>query len=430
MPSSRYIIRLIVAFFKKYNAIILIGALFGIIFFILLFLFMPTLTSTTEKIGMVGRFSPNSLPNEILELISNGLTKVDENGTAVPNIAKSWETSDGGKTWTFTINDNLVWQDGKKLESTDINYEFSDAKIEKPNTNTIKFLLDSKFSAFPIIVSKPIFKKGLLGTGEWKVKKISLTGGYVQNITILNKDRNKKIYKFYPTEDRLRLAFKLGEINTIYNLQNPKPFDTWKTTRIDKMVGFSNFVGIFFNTENPKLSEKTIRQALNYAIDKVDYIETRAIGPISPNSWGYNPQVKQYLKDPEKIKDVKDLQIKLSTLPNLLQTAEKIANDWHEAGVEVEIEVVSNIPNDYEAFLATVDIPKDPDQYSLWHSTQTATNISNYKNARIDKLLEDGRTELDQETRRKIYLDFQKFLVEDVPAIFLYHPTFYTITRK
>ena len=80
--------------------------------------------------------------------------------------------------------------------------------------------------------------------------------------------------------------------------------------------------------------------------------------------------------------------------------------------------------------MATVDIPKDPDQYSLWHSTQTSTNVSRLANPRIDKLLEDGRIELDQETRKKIYLDFQRFLVEEVPAVFLYHPEYYTIKRK
>ncbi len=34
------------------------------------------------------------------------------------------------------------------------------------------------------------------------------------------------------------------------------------------------------------------------------------------------------------------------------------------------------------------------------------------------------------EEREKIYLDFQRFLVEDAPAAFLFHPTFYTISRK
>ena len=48
------------------------------------------------------------------------------------------------------------------------------------------------------------------------------------------------------------------------------------------------------------------------------------------------------------------------------------------------------------------DIPEDPDQYSIWHSTQDATNITHYESPRIDKLLEDGRSEIDTESRRKI----------------------------
>ena len=180
-----------------------------------------------------------------------------------------------------------------------------------------------------------------------------------------------------------------------------------------------------------KYSDKDVAiYALNYAIDKERYKENRALGPISPFSWAYNPQVKQYNKDVTKTKDVKDLNIKLSTLPNLLSVAEEVKKDSEAAGVKVEVEVTPTIPDNFQAFLATVDIPKDPDQYSLWHSTQMGSNISNYKSPRIDKLLEDGRTELDQEIRKKTYLDFQRFIVEDSPAIFLYHPTFFSVTKK
>ena len=348
----------------------------------------------------------------------------------MPNIAKSWETSDGGKTWIFYLNDNLVWQDEKKLKASDINYEFSDAKIEKPDDNTIKFSLQSSFSAFPVVLSKPIFKKGLLGVGDYKVKKVSLVGGLVQKLTLQDKNSNILIYKFYPTEERLKLAFKLGEVDEILDLQDASDFNNWKVVKISERQSYNNFVAIFLNTTDEKLSEKSLRQALNYAIDKEEYGQNRAGSPISPLSWGYNPQIKLYEKDLKKAEDIKDLEIKLSTLPNLLTTAEKIKKDWEEAGAKVQIEITPNVPLNFQAFLATVDIPKDPDQYSLWHSTQTGTNISKYNNPRIDKLLEDGRTELDQETRKKIYIDFQRFLIEDSPAIFLYHPTFYTISRK
>ena len=66
----------------------------------------------------------------------------------------------------------------------------------------------------------------------------------------------------------------------------------------------------------------------------------------------------------------------------------------------------------------------------FWHSTQTATNITGYANVKIDKLLEDGRQELDPAKRKSIYADFQRYLTEDVPAIFMYYPNSFTVTRN
>jgi len=48
---------------------------------------------------------------------------------------------------------------------------------------------------------------------------------------------------------------------------------------------------------------------------------------------------------------------------------------------------------------------------------------------KIDKLLEDGRTTIDQKERRLIYFDFQKSLLEELPAIFLYFPNRYQVSR-
>jgi peptide/nickel transport system substrate-binding protein len=176
-----------------------------------------------------------------------------------------------------------------------------------------------------------------------------------------------------------------------------------------------------------------------YAIDKESFDGERAYGPLSPTSWAYNPQVKTYSYDKLRAKELveeldeeqtKDLEIKLVTTPILLPTAERIAKYWEAIGVKTVLQVSSGIPADYQALLAVFEIPKDPDQYSIWHSTQISTNISNYQNPRIDKLLEDGRAELTIVERSKIYLDFQRFLVEDSPAAFLYHPVAYKIIRK
>jgi len=114
-----------------------------------------------------------------------------------------------------------------------------------------------------------------------------------------------------------------------------------------------------------------------------------------------------------------------------LPLAEEIKTSWQNI-LEIPVSItIENQPNfdDYDTILTYGAITKDPDQYLFWHSTQTNTNITKLNNPRIDKLLEEGRQTNDQIERKKIYQDFQTYLLEEVPAIFLYYPTTYTVTR-
>ncbi|HEX6977471.1 MAG TPA: ABC transporter substrate-binding protein [Patescibacteria group bacterium] len=428
----------------RFKIILILGVVFGILVFIIFRFLAPLLfDKTVEKIGETGRYSATNLPTSILELVGDGLTKIDSEGIPQPSLAKSWESTDNGKTWTFHLREDAHWQDKTKVTSADISYNFEDVQIKKPDNNTVVFTLASPFTPFPGVVSRPVFKKGLLGTGEWKVSDLSVTGNYVQSLTLVDKDGNKKIFKFYPTEDRVKLAYKLGEIDVIDELIDPSPFNTnsWKTSELEPLTDNQRYVGVFFNTLDDNLKDKNLRQALAYAINKEALGFKRAYGPLSPASWAYNPQVKPYDFDVARAKELindskqlsdeqkKNLKIKLVTTLPLLPIAEKVANDWKAIGVATTVSVTQSVPSDFQAFLAMYDIPSDPDQYSTWHP-QGAENITHYTNTRIGKLLEDGRMEIDQEKRKKIYLDFQRYLVEDAPVAFLYHPITYKLVRK
>jgi len=435
----KYYIKLIIAILLRFKGIILISILFGIIsFFLIRFSTTYFFQGSSEKIGITGRYHSTELPYFLLELISDGLTKLDDSLLPQPSISSSWETPDNGKTWIFNIKRDLSWHDETQLISSNINYDFGDVEIETPDENTISFKLQNPYSPFPTFVSRPVFTKGLIGTGNWKVKKISVVGSYVQEITLVNQNSDEKIFKFYPTTDRTKLAYKLGEVDTVVNLLNPSPFDNWNTSKIEKETKRSQVVTLFYNNQDKLLSDKSVRQALTYAINK-EALGTRAISSISPNSWAYNPQVKNYKYDIGKAnKTIDDLPkelreglvINLVTSPVLLDVAENIAKDWENIGLKSQILVSSIIPNDFQTYLTIFDIPPDPDQYSIWHSTQDVNNISKYKNDRIDKLLEDGRATMDYMERKRIYIDFQRFLLEDIPAAFLYHPDYYTLSRK
>ena len=58
-------------------------------------------------------------------------------------------------------------------------------------------------------------------------------------------------------------------------------------------------------------------------------------------------------------------------------------------------------------------------------------NLSLYQNKEVDELLQDARQTLDQELREEKYAEFQKLLIEDVPCIFLYSPSYiYPVNKK
>jgi peptide/nickel transport system substrate-binding protein len=441
LSSIRYSLKLLGAFLLRFKGLILISAVIGVVGFLFSSFILPKIVSShTSRIGITGRFAPDGLPNEILEDVSDGLTKISPERVVEPSLASHWETPDKGKTWVFYLKPGIKWQDGTAIKSTDFNYQFSDVEIEKPNNDTIVFKLKDPFSPFPSVLSRPVFKSGFLGTGEWKVGNISLAGTYVQSISLAKKGEETRIYKFFPTEERTKLAFMLGQVDMISEIIEPSPLDKWDTVEVKKEVKMNQIVTLFYNNDQGPFSgteSKSLRQALDYAINKEAFGGARAISPINPSSWVYNPQVKPYNYDKDRAKELlgdrskEPLQIKLVASPSLLSVAESIAKDWEAVGVKAIIQVSSVIPTDFEVYLAILDVPKDPDQYAIWHSTQKdSTNISKFTNHRIDKLLEDGRVELNQEERRNIYLDFQRFLVEEVPAAFLYHPVTYTIIRK
>src|SRR3989344_1277224 len=137
--SSRYYLRLAIAFINRFKLIFLVGFILGIGVFVFLTVVSPNLAISVKKLGVVGEYTPDNLPGDISEMISMGLTTLDKSGHANPGIAESWEVTDGGKSFTFHLKKNLVWQDGTALVANDLKYNFSDAVISSPDKYTLTF---------------------------------------------------------------------------------------------------------------------------------------------------------------------------------------------------------------------------------------------------------------------------------------------------
>ena len=436
LPKLKYIFKLTFAYISRFKIIIFGGVLLGIVGFLLVTTVIPIFGKRVERIGVTGRYKPDELPEFIQKELSAGLTITNTDGGVRPSIASFWETPDKGKTWIFHIKEGSEWQDGQKVKSSDISYNFNDVELERPDDNTITFKLKEPFSPFPSVVAKPVFKKGLLGTGEWKVKRLRVVGNFVQELSLEKITKEVKLYRFYPTTESTKTAFKLGKVDKIIDIYDPSEFSGWPNVKLSGVQNKGQIVTLFFNTQDNFFADKSGRQALTYAIDK-RLLGERALSPISSDSWAFNPQVKEYSFDKKRAEEIlgelpenaKQTKVTITTTQDLLPTADRIAKDWKDVGIDTNVSLSTFVPTEFQTFLTILDIPDDPDQYSLWHSTQTTSNISKYVSPRVDKLLEEGRTQTDQQERKKTYLDFQRFLLEDLPAVFLYYPTYYTISR-
>lgn len=439
----RYWFFLIKAFLGRYKFQMLGGIVLGsTMFFTIPYIWsrLPAFR-ITKHIGYVGRYELSDIPLPIQEKLSIGLTTLDYQGLPHQGIATSWQASDSGKVYTFTLNTNLRWQDGKSLANKDISYQFRDTAVEYEGHDKIIIKLIDPFSPLPAVLSRPVFKTGLLGLGSYKAVKIRRNGSFIDSLTLSPVDQKSHlpvlVYHFYPSEMQARTAFKLGEISVIEDLADTGELASWPTARITIQTHEDRYVALFFNTDNPYfkgVSGKNLRQGLSYAIDKNRYAN-RILGPLNPNSWAYNPDIKKYdldvarsrqlLAKAEKIPD----EIVISTVLPYLQIAENIKKDWETVGIKSKVTVSQGIDDNFQVLLIAQAIPTDPDQYNLWHSTQD-TNLTRLNDPRVDKLLEDGRKTTDQKSRKIIYEDFQRFLVEDAPAVFLFHPASYTIAKK
>lgn len=454
---------------KKHGLVFVLSIVFAIAVFSF---FIPSFVNflenkTTYYVGLIGDFNIDTLPTEVTSKLSAGLTKVNTNGTTEPLLAQRWSTEQEGKTYRFILRENVFFRDGREFTTQDINYNFPNVEtIITPND--IVFKLPDSFAPFPVAVSQPILRKEeqtykliltrptLIGVGPYSLTDYKRIGNRISEVTLESKE-DKYIYRFYLTEKDAVTAFKHGEIDELPGLSQSFDLDTWQSAQIIKETDFSKYLAVFFNLRNPKLT-KNLRQALAYAFDKPTD-NTRALGPINPESWAYLPALKSYEKDiPRGIERILDeppqekLELNLTTTSTYQPQAEEIIAQWEEFGQQafaacqnsgsitdksvcenMKISVnlkVTNFPDtsNFELLLVGQESPLDPDQYQIWHSGES-TNFTGYKNTRIDNLLEKGRKTTDFQERKEIYQEFQQFFLEDAPAIFIQHLDSYTIKR-
>ena len=165
------------------------------------------------SVGAISSLNPifltqNTIDKSIHELVFEKFVEIDKDGNPLPGVAKSWDVSDDSLTYSFDIENNHHWQDGKPLTIDDVVFTFESAiklaekynadsvgvplvgmKVEKVDDDTVSFVLENRnaifFEAVSIYILPKhrlesvnlgdlqfdVFTKYPLGSGPYKVIK-------------------------------------------------------------------------------------------------------------------------------------------------------------------------------------------------------------------------------------------------------------------
>ncbi|WP_036265369.1 peptide-binding protein [Methylobacillus glycogenes] len=219
----------------------------------------------------------------------------------------------------------------------------------------------------------------------------------------------------------------------------------------------NSYTYLGFNLKRKPFDDIRVRQAINYAINKQEIIDGVLLGlgepvasPYKPGTRWANPNLKPYAYDPAKARALlqeagyqdrgdgilarngKPLSFTLLTSQNKQRemSAVLIQRRLKEVGIEIHIRVLEWATfigrfiktSDFDMVVLGWSLALDPDQYSIWHSSQQAPgqfNFIGYNNPRVDRLLERGRMELNADKRTVIYHELAEILLEESPIVYL-----------
>jgi peptide/nickel transport system substrate-binding protein len=208
-----------------------------------------------------------------------------------------------------------------------------------------------------------------------------------------------------------------------------------------------------FNLRDPILKDVRVRQAIACAIDRQPMIKylwrgfaQPAYSVLPPQSWAYNADVPRYEHDPERAGQILDaagyperngirfhITMKTSTEETTRLIAAVLQQQLREAGIALDIRTFefatffSDVTSGaYQLYsLRWIGGNEDPDIFEYaFHSDRFAphgANRSYYANPRLDALIDQARTEIDQDVRKQTYFEIQQILAEDLPYINLWY---------
>lgn len=345
-----------------------------------------------------------------------------ESSEVKPGLAKEWEISDDGKTYTFILDEGHKFADGSEVDADAVKYSFErileiakgpsdlyniieEITVEEPNK--ITFELENNFPPFlstlaanyggivnPKVedhaedgdMGQNYLANKTMGSGPYQLDEFKKGEHYklTSNTNSAVQPKINTVY-FQVSSDisSARLRLEKGEVDIVEGV----PIDQMKVLEEESEETGINILEkpslgvdyVYMNSGKGKEAMKNIefRQGLSYAIDAESMVNdmfegyaTKFQGPVPEGLWGHDPDAKMYEYDPEKAEElIKKSGFEGETLDLLYsdhlnyweQMALSLQDHLKDVGVEVNLTNVA-----YETMREQIDAGEFDLSLGIW----------------------------------------------------------------
>jgi peptide/nickel transport system substrate-binding protein len=283
----------------------------------------------------------------VAALLYNGLIFLDSDVTPKPDLAERWSIAPDGKSYTFTLRQNVKWHDGKPFTSADVKFSFEEVLlkyhgrtatmrnvlegIDAPDPQTVIFRFRQPYG--PLlqrldVIEAPIVAKHIyegsdptrnpantqpVGTGPFKFAEYVRDDRtrFVRNPEYFKANLpylDEVIFRVIPQANTQVLALENGEVDYLNGVPGPDlprlQANRDLTLAKSGMGSGGSFCTstLIFNLERPATGKVEVRQALAYAIDRAQILEQVNFGQGRVNeafinsglTWATNPNAPKY----------------------------------------------------------------------------------------------------------------------------------------
>ncbi len=441
-------------------------------------IFLSPVDVITFDPGMVG----DIYSSQVIENIFEGLTRY-KNGTIKikPGLSERWNMYDNGRRWVFILRRGVKFHNGESFNAASVVSSFSTRlnnkkKYKEWNTSytylksvreidnyTVEFLLTEPYAPFlyrlastnaSIIAPSSYDGEDFspIGTGPFrfgerkqgKFVKILRNNTYWDKRPLLS----AVIFKVVKNQNWRILQLENGKADAALLESEIFIEDVSRGKKLRIISGRSpGIYYIAFNMRKGPFRDKRMRQAVAHLIKKEAVIKKifqsfaeNATSPVPPQMFGHNPELKDYsfnIKEAKRklyeagYKSEVDVSLyysdnseSLENIANVLsRSARKIGLNIKR--IPVPFSELVNIGYGRHDMLILGWIGDIPDAdvylYPNFIGKSSKFNSSGYKNPVVSKLLNKARMTSDIELRKKIYLEVQRILHEDLPWLPLYY---------